>query len=492
MNETNEKITPLERALRQQAEKTIQSFLIIGAPISNNFFPISSQELLYKYPHDLKLSDKVIAFLKSPTRFERISLKKYMEIERMEAAVTILPGSGLSQYAVIVSHLEPVCMHSSLIPGPIILPSTISSFNAVRRFYVFICLQPHILGLVSALKIMIKFDFGKKLSLLTGKSDDSHDLKRIELEEMIRSLIEADAPRLEFLEVQVPRNEFEYLGYVMVLTHSLRDKNKQIIKKSCQHSFNVKYTSLYPIPNLMLISDFAIPLLFEILPITIILDIFEAILIETSVIVTSSKPSYFTAVCFGFLCLLHPLSWQGVFLPIVPESHLELLDAPVPGIFGTQPLRYNPSSSGYLVNIDAFVQTIEKEKKKEKEKIAEPKLPTQSILPHRMRQNLKASLEEILSHWKGQYKNRESEFTTEILNIMWISFYNKLFYFIVQFECDSLDELHLKLKEIDEDEATKTFLMKFIQTQHFNAWWFSQYLPFKEAWIDSVCWRKAK
>ncbi|EDR21960.1 hypothetical protein EDI_272950 [Entamoeba dispar SAW760] len=483
----NEVLTPLERALRQQSEDIIKSFMIIGAPVSNNFFPTSEQEVLYKYPNDLTISDKVITFLKSPTPFERISVKKYLETERMHPAVTILPGSGLSQFAVIVSHLEPVCMHSTLINGPTVLPSTVSSFNAVRRFYIFLCLQPHVIWLVKALKIIIEFDFGKKLALLSGKKEESHELKKADLEELIRSLITSKSPQLEFHIVQTPNKQTNYKDYTIVLTNLCKNKiKKEIIEKSF-HSLKVRYTTIYPLPNMMLLCDFSIPILFTTLPLNIILDLFESILLETSVILTSTRPTLFTAGCFGLLSLLHPLSWQGVFLPMVPQSHIELLDVPVPGIFGTQPLKGNPSNSGLLVNIDAFTPALNGEKKKQIQQLP----PSRSVLPEQMRNSLIAAIEIVMNNWKGKIKGNECEFTTEIMNIFWVSFFNKLFHNIIILNCDTIEDLKNNIFKLPEDdELNKNFLMRFIQTQHFNTWWFSQYLNYKKEWTETVCGNK--
>jgi len=36
----------------------------------------------------------------------------------------------------------------------------------------------------------------------------------------------------------------------------------------------------------------------------------------------------------GFCALLKPFSWEHILIPIVPEAHLELLEAPVPCIMG--------------------------------------------------------------------------------------------------------------------------------------------------------------
>ena len=464
--------TPLERALNQQSETLAQSFFIIGAPISNEFFPVSDQQLLYKYPPEYEVSDKVIAFLKSPTPFERIALRKYMSVERMEAAVTILPGLDKSQYAVFVSHLEPVCLRSSLIPGQIILPSTVASFNVVRRFYVFICAQPHVLGLVQILKKIIEFDFDAKLAVLTSKKKSDHQLNKKELEELLECLIKTPCQELSSGEIQMPLSNAEMKGFPFVLKHTVSKT-----KKECLHNFELKYTSFYPLPNLMLLADFSIPILFTTLPTDLILSLFDAIISETSVIFTSTKPKLFTSSCFAFLCLMHPFNWQGLFLPLVPQSHTEVLDAPVPGIFGTQPLKKAVCNGGILCDVDSFLT---------KDKTLKEPMKLSIQLPQ-----IFGNLEQLIENVKYKYGDtlidKEVEFTTEILKIFWDYVFKVIIKKIIEYDVDTVDKLKKKLNE-DTDIASdyKEFLSKLFETQHFNSWFFYQYSKYKEEICHTV------
>ena len=72
---------------------------------------------------------------------------------------------------------------------------------------------------------------------------DFATLEYIELEEMIKSLIDADAPILPFGNVQVPNNKVEYFGYSMVLSHAERDAKRKIINPSCKQIFKKKNIS---------------------------------------------------------------------------------------------------------------------------------------------------------------------------------------------------------------------------------------------------------
>ncbi|ELP93162.1 hypothetical protein EIN_054470 [Entamoeba invadens IP1] len=462
--------TPLERAMFQRSEHLVESFMIIGAPVSNTFFPESNQELLYQFPKAPRVNEQVVQFLKSPTPFERISLKKYLEEERMKPAVSILPGRGLSQFAVAVSHLEPVCMHSTLIQGPNVFPSTISSFNAVRRFYIFICLQPHVQGLIQALEVLIDRDFKYKLKALVEKKKEKlNELKREQLEEILNSLLTTNSNNLKTEKLQIPCLSTDYKGYPIILSYK---KNKE---EEEQVSLEIRYSSIYPIPNLMLLCDFSLPILFASLPVNLILDVFEAVVLETSVIFTSTKPTNFTACCFGFLSLLHPLSWQGVFLPLVPQNHVELLDAPVPGIYGTQPLKENPSTSGLLVNIDMFTPSVSERKKQQHT------FSSQSLLPKELRESLQQNVESVIEK-QPRKEGEEFAFSTNMIKVFWLFFFKRVFNELlttIPVDDDNFDHLKEGVEKSEKDPQLKNFLLKLIKTQHFNAWWFSQYTPFK-------------
>lgn len=480
-NSMSEVLTPLERALRQQSEKLAESFLIIGPPVSNIFFPDSRQLVLYTYPPKLSVSETVISFLKSPTPFMRMSKKKYFDVDRMDSAVTILPGSDLSQYAVIVSHLEPVCMHSSLINGPIEIPSTISSFNVVRRFYIFICLQPHVRGLVETLKFFIRFDFESKLKMmLENKTSADDGTSKAILEDILRSVLESQSPRLFFDPLQIPNSFTDYKGYTLIVSYHKCQKSTEV----CHHPLMIRYTSMYPLPNMMLLSDFAFPTFFTLLPVSIILDIFEAALLETSVIFTSTRPKYSTACCFGLLSLLHPLSWQGVFLPIVPHSHKELLEAPVPGIYGTQPLKRNPSNSGLLVNTDSFL-SVTTEKKKAPPPTELPSSNT--VLPKDLRKSLQQAMEGVVMKYRDDMDENICMFTTEMLTTLWELFYKHVFGLLVGLQEPDFERLRKAIIASPSiDTEMSQFLLQFIQTQHFNSWWFSQFIPYSEKISKSV------
>jgi hypothetical protein len=90
-----------------------------------------------------------------------------------------------------------------------------------------------------------------------------------------------------------------------------------------------------PINRLPMV-DFSYRPLFNSLSVANVLLTFRVIAAEFSVTFISSNRSLLTPVQEGFLSFLFPLVWQGVYIPILPRSMLDILDAPVPVIIGVE------------------------------------------------------------------------------------------------------------------------------------------------------------
>lgn len=76
--------------------------------------------------------------------------------------------------------------------------------------------------------------------------------------------------------------------------------------------------------------------------------ILDLALREHSVIVVSDNLSLVSASVFAIVVMIAPLQWQGVLLPILPQSMEEFLQAPVPFIAGVQRLPAQIASSDDL------------------------------------------------------------------------------------------------------------------------------------------------
>ncbi|XP_057839634.2 uncharacterized protein LOC131049560 isoform X1 [Cryptomeria japonica] len=73
-----------------------------------------------------------------------------------------------------------------------------------------------------------------------------------------------------------------------------------------------------------------------VLPLESVLAIFSAALLEKQIIVVCSNLGVLSAVVMSVIPLIRPFQWQSLLLPILPNSMLEFLDAPVPYIAGVK------------------------------------------------------------------------------------------------------------------------------------------------------------
>jgi hypothetical protein len=84
----------------------------------------------------------------------------------------------------------------------------------------------------------------------------------------------------------------------------------------------------------ILIADWALAAALRMLSLPNILTILASVLLERPVVIASSHLGVLSNTVFSFLPMIRPLIWQGLFVPILPHRMHDLLDAPVPYIFG--------------------------------------------------------------------------------------------------------------------------------------------------------------
>ena len=91
-----------------------------------------------------------------------------------------------------------------------------------------------------------------------------------------------------------------------------------------------------PPRNQLPMIDFSYRPLFTCLSVSNILTIFSFICAEHKVCFASKYLSILTPVQESFLSFLFPLVWQGAYIPVMPATMLDLLDAPVPMLLGVE------------------------------------------------------------------------------------------------------------------------------------------------------------
>jgi DENN (AEX-3) domain len=89
-----------------------------------------------------------------------------------------------------------------------------------------------------------------------------------------------------------------------------------------------------PPENQLPMANFSYRPIFTCLSIPNILVVVGCLLQETRVALISKHYALLTPVSEALLSMLFPLHWQGMYLPILPYSMLEILDAPVPYLVG--------------------------------------------------------------------------------------------------------------------------------------------------------------
>ncbi|GKZ00040.1 hypothetical protein MPSEU_000957400 [Mayamaea pseudoterrestris] len=89
-----------------------------------------------------------------------------------------------------------------------------------------------------------------------------------------------------------------------------------------------------PAPNELPLADFSFRPLFTLLSSSNILVVFACLLKEMRVALCSKCYSILCPVAEALTSLLFPFHWEGMYLPIMPYSMLDILDAPVPYIVG--------------------------------------------------------------------------------------------------------------------------------------------------------------
>jgi hypothetical protein len=97
------------------------------------------------------------------------------------------------------------------------------------------------------------------------------------------------------------------------------------------YSIFVTRFSLLDLPS----QQFLLSALFARVPAAVIKDIMNHLLLERSVVVCGSSASMVSVVAAALVHLIAPLKWEGVFVPLLPISASEVLQAPVPFIIGT-------------------------------------------------------------------------------------------------------------------------------------------------------------
>lgn len=173
--------------------------------------------------------------------------------------------------------------------------------------------------------------------------------------------------------------------------------------------FSIANATIYlsrPPKNQLPMIDFSYRPLFATLHVDCILTIFRFMIVEYPICFYSSNISLLTPIQESFMSFLFPFSWQGVYIPVLENSVIEILDAPVPFLVGIQsslllqcPLEYR--STGVLfVDIDSEVlhfggQTVDFSRSSESSLLDIPLFPEVPTISKHLLMKLRSRLIQV-------------------------------------------------------------------------------------------------
>ena len=106
-----------------------------------------------------------------------------------------------------------------------------------------------------------------------------------------------------------------------------------------------------PPPNQLPLVNFSFHPLFSTLSVANILVVWGCLLKEGRVALCSKYHSLLTPVAEALLSLLFPLEWQGIYIPVLPSSMQDVLDAPLPFLVGLDSMYLKNSKSHRPANV---------------------------------------------------------------------------------------------------------------------------------------------
>eukprot|EP00795_Rhopilema_esculentum_P000284 gene284-9934_t len=98
-------------------------------------------------------------------------------------------------------------------------------------------------------------------------------------------------------------------------------------------------------------------LLFERLPVSVILSTLSALMLERRIILASTQLSLLSACCHGFVSLLYPFIWQHTYIPVLPCTLVDMCCLPTPYLLGVlsgclPEIEDLPIDEAIIVNLD--------------------------------------------------------------------------------------------------------------------------------------------
>jgi len=100
------------------------------------------------------------------------------------------------------------------------------------------------------------------------------------------------------------------------------------------------------------VSDLTMAIAFQSLSLDNLTMMFNALLLEKPVVIVSEDLCVGSCIVLASLNIIQPLSWQGVFMPVLPRTFHSLLHAPVPLLASVANVPQDEDIDGLIFDLD--------------------------------------------------------------------------------------------------------------------------------------------
>ncbi|KAL7722257.1 UDENN domain-containing protein [Entamoeba marina] len=479
--------SPLERALTLTSSHLVSSFSIWGLPMDFHpsgfsFFKKTvnyKAQKLFCYPPESNLQEQFSSFIAPQGVNCTETSKLNCLMEPPKKYLLILPGETSTSFCVCIVRKELLAFPSDFISETQINKVFTLGQNPVivDRIYCFVSECPHINALFSLLEDMERYDFYYKNNWLRsyylrtgGNVSEKYVTDKQRMIDYVQKVINVQACELSDYNFTItippaPSRTF----FRTTLYESLNPADKQA---AC---------------SLQMIADYALPRLFIGVQIPVILSALSSLLCGNTVILVGSNSSLITSAVFGLLSLLYPFIWQGVLIPFVPLELQEFLESPVPSLYGTEVPKELVRVMGDVVQLEQgsiFDPSVEKKIMKTNAVVKHP-LPFVSELSSALNSCVQATFSEVIKYRSFEERERALEriphgkvvaFSSDIQQQIKHHLYDKLLSFVRNYCTNNgpvdLTQFQNGFPSIIKHDSHREFIKEFIQSQHFNVWWY--------------------
>ncbi|PRP89078.1 hypothetical protein PROFUN_01798 [Planoprotostelium fungivorum] len=232
-----------------------------------------------------------------------------------------------------------------------------------------------------------------------------------------------------------------------------------------------------------LVGEWTLPLTFKALRLESILQIINAALVETRIIIVCPNMGVLSSLVLSLIPLLRPYAWQGPCIPIVPAKLSECLQAPVPFLVGVVSLKTSLESE-----LDALVIRLDHPQKEiiNLPKSAIPMLPRRDKLyPFFVYNPPNLNKAGPMKEFPDSYKSTPEDLDLALkIMLETQKFHQEILSLIIPFVSrgclDSTSEIDKLINHMGQKKF-KDFFSAFFVTQHFSEYLDDYFLKLTEA-----------